>query len=75
MNDIPFCNSHQCHFLKIGEFTDKDTEVIISIFRSPCCGSYMIRPLSVKIGVEQQGIGLLSPKGKSQNFTEVSKNE
>jgi hypothetical protein len=52
--DTPYCNSHKCYFMKIGESLDKDTNVRITVYRSPCCGSYMLRPLSVMIGIERQ---------------------
>lgn len=60
----PYCNFHKQWFDEIGEFVDSETKVIITIFKSPCCGSYMIRPLSVEIGQEEQNLITKSQDGK-----------
>lgn len=53
---VPYCNFHSELFAEIGSFIDSETDVTITIFKSLCCGSYMIRPLSVEIGQEEQNL-------------------
>ena len=52
--NVPYCNSHENNFNEIGKITDEASGLIITIFKSPCCNSYMIRPLSAEIGLKEQ---------------------